>query len=130
MNTALLRRLSLLAAVVLAGCSQYSFHTNMDKENFTNYFKPGSVALVDKAQLDDLNYVVLGTVEGNSCQEDDRQPVPSAADARTEARRRTADMGGNALQLSQCLELGATPGCKASITCYGQALKVKEPAKS
>lgn len=130
MNTALLRRLSLLATVILAGCSQYSFHTNLDKENFTNYFKPGTVTLIDKAQLDDLNYVVLGTVEGNACQENDLQAAPSAGDARTEARRRTADMGGNALLISQCLELGATPGCKASITCYGQAMKVKEPAKS
>ena len=46
---------------------------------------------------------------------------------RTEARRRTADLGGNALVLSQCLELQQTPGCLASITCYGQALKIHEP---
>ncbi|MFB0955320.1 MAG: exopolysaccharide biosynthesis protein, partial [Aeromonadaceae bacterium] len=87
----------LLAATLLTGCSGYSFHTNLDKENFTEYFKPGSVALVDKAQLAELDYQILGTVEGVSCQEDNSQPVPVIGDARTEARTRTADLGGNAL---------------------------------
>ena len=117
----------LLAATLLTGCSGYSFHTNLDKENFTEYFKPGSVALVDKAQLAELDYQILGTVEGVSCQEDNSQPVPVIGDARTEARTRTADLGGNALLISKCIELQQTPGCQASITCYGQALKVAEP---
>lgn len=117
----------LLAATLLTGCSGYSFHTNLDKENFTEYFKPGSVTLIDKAQMAKLDYQVLGTVEGTSCQEEANQPVPVIGDARTEARRRTADLGGNALVLSQCLELQQTPGCLASITCYGQAMLVREP---
>ena len=117
----------LLAATLLTGCSGYSFPTNLDKENFTEYFKPGSVALVDKAQLAELDYQILGTVEGVSCQEDNSQPVPVIGDARTEARTRTADLGGNALLISKCIELQQTPGCQASITCYGQALKVAEP---
>ena len=53
--------------------------------------------------------------------------VPVIGDARTEARTRTADLGGNALLISKCIELQQTPGCQASITCYGQALKVAEP---
>ncbi len=118
---------ALLLSLLLAGCSNYSFHTNLDKENFTEYFKPGTVTLVDKEQLDTLQYQVLGTVEGESCQEDDTQAVPIIGDARTEARVRTADLGGNGLLISKCIELGQTPGCKASITCYGQALKIAEP---
>ncbi|MGL4750939.1 MAG: Rcs stress response system protein RcsF [Aeromonadaceae bacterium] len=117
----------LVLPLLLASCSNYSFHTNLDKENFTEYFKPGSVTLIDKAQMAKLDYQVLGTVEGTSCQEEANQPVPVIGDARTEARRRTADLGGNALVLSQCLELQQTPGCLASITCYGQALKIHEP---
>ena len=61
------------------------FHTNLDKENFTEYFKPGTVTLVEKEQLDSLQYQILGTVEGNSCQEDNTQPVPVIGDARTDA---------------------------------------------
>lgn len=117
----------LLAAILITGCSGYSFHTNLDKENFTEYFKPGSVTLVDQEQLATLDYQILGTVEGISCQEDEHQPVPVIGDARTEARIRTADMGGNGLLISKCIELQQTPGCQASITCYGQALKVAEP---
>ena len=40
----------LVLPLLLASCSNYSFHTNLDKENFTEYFKPGSVTLIDKAQ--------------------------------------------------------------------------------
>ena len=82
-----------LSLVLLTGCSMFSFHTNIDKENFTEYFKPGTVALVEKAQLEDLNYEVLGTVEAESCQADADQPVPNLGDARTQARRKVADMG-------------------------------------
>ena len=85
------------------------------------------MTLVEKEQLDSLQYQILGTVEGNSCQEDNTQPVPVIGDARTDARVRTADLGGNALLISKCIELGQTPGCQASITCYGQALKIAEP---
>lgn len=122
------RTLATLALpLLLASCSNYSFHTNLDKENFTEYFKPGTVTVVDKAELEQLDYQVLGTVEGTSCQEQANQAVPVLGDARTDARRRTADLGGNALVLSQCLELQQTPGCLASITCYGQAMIVREP---
>ena len=116
-----------LLMTMLSGCSLFQVHTNLDKENFTEYFKPGTVTLVDKEQLDSLQYQILGTVEGNSCQEDNTQPVPVIGDARTDARVRTADLGGNALLISKCIELGQTPGCQASITCYGQALKIAEP---
>ena len=49
MSTGLVMKFSaLLLTLILAGCSTYSFHTNLDKENFTEYFKPGTVTLVDK----------------------------------------------------------------------------------
>lgn len=117
-----------LSLVLLTGCSLFSFHTNIDKENFTEYFKPGTVALVEKAQLEDLNYEVLGTVEAESCQADADQPVPNLGDARTQARRRVADMGGNALVMGKCVTLEQTADCLSSLLCYGQALKVAEPA--
>ena len=49
--------------------------------------------------------------------------------ARTEARTRTADLGGNGLLISKCLTLENTPGCVSSVVCYGQALKIAEPKK-
>ncbi|WP_409420562.1 Rcs stress response system protein RcsF [Pseudaeromonas sp. ZJS20] len=118
-----------LSLVLLTGCSMFSFHTNIDKENFTEYFKPGTVALVEKAQLEDLNYEVLGTVEAESCQADADQPVPNLGDARTQARRKVADMGGNGLLMGKCVTLEQTADCLSSLLCYGQALKVAEPAQ-
>ncbi|MGL4204979.1 MAG: Rcs stress response system protein RcsF [Aeromonadaceae bacterium] len=117
----------LLATLMLSGCSGYSFHTNLDKENFTNYFKPGSVALVTDEQIADLNYLVLGTVEGNACQQDENQPAPTEGDARTDGRIKVADMGGNGVLFSKCVTLDNTPGCLSSVVCYGQALKVAPP---
>lgn len=119
----------LLLLGLSAGCSNYSFHSNLDKKNFTEYFKPSSVRLVEKSDLDDLNYLILGTVEGNSCQEDANQAPPSMGEARTSARERAADMSGNALLISKCIELGKTPGCVASVTCYGQAIKISDADK-
>lgn len=31
-----------LLMTMLSGCSLFQVHTNLDKENFTEYFKPGS----------------------------------------------------------------------------------------
>ena len=127
--TSTLRASSLFALAWLAGCSGYSFHTNLDKENFTEYFKPGTVNLVSEQDLADLDYRILGTVEGNSCQEEARNAAPTEGDARTDARIKTADLGGNGLLISKCLTLQNTPGCVSSVVCYGQALKVAEPKK-
>lgn len=109
----------------LSGCSLFNVHTNLDKENFTEYFKPSSVEIMEKNQLTDLNTVMLGTVEGESCQADDTQPQPNKTDAVTAMRRKVADMGGNTLVLGKCAEMPATTNCKASLVCFGQGYKVQ-----
>lgn len=38
-----------LMLTMLSGCSLFQVNTNLDKENFTEYFKPSSVAVMDKA---------------------------------------------------------------------------------
>ena len=74
----------------------------------------------------DLNDLYLGTVEGESCQADANQAVPNAGEARTLARRRVADMGGNGVSFDKCAEFSDVPGCLKQVICYGQALKVAE----
>lgn len=122
-----MRPLILILPLLVSGCANYAFNSNLDKKNFDTYFKPGSVEVYTQDQLSDLNYLYLGTVEGQSCQEASNQPVPSAGDARTEARRKAADMGGNGVVFDRCNETTGTPGCLQQIVCYGQALKVAEP---
>ena len=86
--------LSVLTLSLLTGCSLFDVHTNLDKENFTEYFKPSSVEIIEKDKLVDLNVLPLGTVEGESCQADDTQPQPNKTEAVTQMRRQVADMGG------------------------------------
>ena len=57
---------------------------------------------------------------GESCQADANQPVPNAGEARTLARRRAADMGGNGVTIDKCAEFSDTPGCLKQVICYGQ----------
>jgi RcsF protein len=115
-----------LLMTLLSGCSLFQVHTNLDKENFTEYFKPGSVNVLDKAQILDANATSIGTVEGESCQSKDIQAPPNISDAQTDARRKVADKGGNAVVFGKCISMPATTECVASMVCYGQAYKVKD----
>ncbi|MGL5661057.1 MAG: Rcs stress response system protein RcsF [Aeromonas sp.] len=121
-----MKRLILIMPLIASGCANYGFHSNLDKKNFSDYFKPSSVHVYQQDELADLNYLSLGTVEGESCQIDAHQAIPNASEARTLVRRRAADMGGNGVVINKCAELNETPGCLKQVICYGQALKVAE----
>lgn len=122
----MMKRLILIMPLIASGCANYAFNSNLDKENFDDYFKPGSVQIYQQDELAGLNYLYLGTIEGESCQSDANQPRPNAGDARTQARRRAADMGANGVTIDKCAELSDTPGCLKQVICYGQALKVAQ----
>lgn len=103
-----MKRLILMMPLIASGCADFAFNSNLDKENFDEYFKPGSVRIYEQSELADLNYLYLGTVEGESCQSDANQAVPNAGEARTLARRRVADMGATA---------SASTSAPSSATC-------------
>ena len=71
-----MKRLILMMPLIASGCANYAFNSNLDKENFDEYFKPGSVRIYEQDELADLNYLYLGTIEGESCQADANQAVP------------------------------------------------------
>ena len=118
--------LTALMLTLLSGCSLFQVNTNLDKKNFTEYFKPSSVAVMDKTQVLDVDAKPIGTVEGESCQTDDTQPIPNITDAQTSARKKVADMGGNAVEFSKCAPVPASSECIARLVCYGQAYQVKD----
>lgn len=60
-----MKRLILMMPLIASGCADFAFNSNLDKENFDEYFKPGSVRIYEQSELADLNYLYLGTVEGN-----------------------------------------------------------------
>ena len=94
-----MRAFIFLAPLLLSGCSNYTFNSNVDKEIFDQYFKPSQVTVYDKAQLEKMNYIHLTTVEGSVCQQASNEPKPTLADARTQARLAAADAGANGIGL-------------------------------
>ncbi|WP_406666682.1 Rcs stress response system protein RcsF [Gallaecimonas sp. GXIMD1310] len=122
-------RAAVLLPLLLTGCaSQYAVHTNLDKENFSHYFAPSGVKLVTADSLAGQSYQVLAMVSGDSCQQQPNLPPANASDARTDARRKAAKLGANALLVRQCLTLSgddAAPGCITQVVCQGQALRIQ-----
>ncbi|MDY6322053.1 MAG: Rcs stress response system protein RcsF [Succinivibrio sp.] len=114
------------AAFALAGCSGYSVHTNLDPDNFREYFKPSGAQSVTDEDLQGRAYKVIGQVTGLSCKAGEYDPAPTEADARTKARLKAVDLGANAVKFGRCVRLENTPACLVSVTCYGDALVVQE----
>ena len=115
-----------LLAVALSGCAGWGFNSNVSPDGIKDYYKGDSVRLYSKAELEGVNYVTLGSVEGEACQITADEAPPKEADARASVRRRAADMGANGLLLDRCIRFDDMPGCIEQVLCSGQALKVAE----
>lgn len=115
-----------LLAVALSGCANWGFDSNVSPEGIKDYYKGDDVALYTKAELDGVNYVTLGSIEGEACQIETKDAPPKEADARASIGRRAADMGANGLLLDRCIRFDEMPGCIEQVLCSGQAIKVAE----
>ncbi|WP_169303165.1 Rcs stress response system protein RcsF [Thalassotalea mangrovi] len=103
--------------------------TNLDQENFDEYFSAGSVEVF--ASTNDLPGPAkfIGMVEGESCQMKASDAPVSAADARTEARKKAASMQANAVVFTSCVDIDE-PQCNQLLVCYGKAYQlVNEPGQ-
>lgn len=122
---------SLLIVSALTACADsYTVSTNLDKENFVEYFKPGQVTIIEREQLEKYNYLEIGVVEGEACQEKAHYAEPTDVEARTDARRKAADMGANAIVFQQCMMTEpSNDSCYKVKLCYGRAIKVTNPDK-
>lgn len=120
----------LFAALFVTGCAKINdISTNLDRENFQNYFSPTKVKIVASEKEFAGKYKFLGLVEGESCQEKAHHAVPNEIDARTEARGKAYKLEANAIIFSQCVmieEDKASKYCVASTVCYGRAYKVEQ----
>ncbi|MFM2482441.1 Rcs stress response system protein RcsF [Celerinatantimonas sp. YJH-8] len=113
------------ASVLLSGCSLYPFHSNVDKENFKEYFKTSKIQVLTKEQLLEHHYQVLGTLEGHACQEKDNQPPADKKQAQVDLIRQAADMPqANAVVFSTCASYPADNVCYSSVSCYGKVVQV------
>lgn len=112
----------------LASCAQnYSVSTNLDKENFSDYFSPGEVKIYQDSSEFNGRYRSLGLVEGESCQLQQHHAKPSEIDARTLARKKAYKQQANAIIFSGCAEI-ESQNCVSQIVCYGHMYQVENSA--
>ncbi|WP_413700355.1 Rcs stress response system protein RcsF [Psychromonas sp. KJ10-10] len=116
----------LLTALFLTGCSHYQFSSNLDKKNFDDYFKPSQVSIYSKSELQNLNYKLLGAVEGSSCQQDSKDIPADMKEAKTNARINVANMNANGIVFQSCVDFEADQTCLSNVICYGRAIDVLE----
>lgn len=117
------------AILILSGCAKIStFSTNLDGENFKNYFSPTEVKIVKSEAEFSGKFRFLGLVEGESCQQKAHHEQPNEIDARTQARRNAYKLKANAVIFSQCVLIAddqASKQCIASKICYARAFQVE-----
>lgn len=113
-----------LFSLLTTACSHFNYSTNLDKENFDEYFKPSQVIIYQKSELAGLDYHVISAVDGSSCQQKENGIPANERDARTKARLNAADMGANGVTFQTCLTIKPDKACITNIICYGRALDV------
>jgi len=109
----------------LSACSNYKFSSNLDKKNIEEYFIPSSVKIYEKDQLPEMEYKVLGAVQGSSCQIKENDLPADIKDARTKARINAAALKANGVVFQTCINFEPDNSCISNIICYGRALKVE-----
>jgi RcsF protein len=114
-------------SLLISACSNFDFSTNLDKENFDEYFKPSQVTVYEKSQLEDLDYLFIRAVEGSSCQEQKNDRPADIKVARTNARIHAANINANGIVFQSCISFPEDKICITNIICYAQALDVLLP---
>lgn len=109
---------------LLSGCTWFSFSTNVDPENFREYFKASGVSEITRAQMASLDaYDDLGMVESSDCMETEDDAAPSKGVAMKTLLEQASDKGADAVAGAKCVTVTDTLKCKEEITCYAQAIK-------
>jgi RcsF protein len=115
----------LFFSIVLASCSsQYQVSTNLDKENFQQYFAPSSVEIFKSEQDFGSPYQFIGAVEGQDCQIKAHLAAPNEITARTHARTQAFEKKANAIIFTGCALIEddkSSKQCINTLVCYGKA---------
>ena len=120
----------LLLTILLSGCSTYPLQTNLDKDNFTDYFAVSDVDYYTTSSLQRSHVEQLGLVEGESCQTADNLPPAEEQQAKIAAKRQAAALNANGIIIRSCIAPPASKACLSSYLCYGDAIKVTPLASS
>jgi len=106
-------------------CSlNYQVTTNLDKENFQQYYAPTSVKIYQSEQEFDSAYQFIGAVEGQDCQSKAHLASPDEIIARTRARAQAFEKNANAVIFTGCALISddkSSKQCISTLVCYGKA---------
>lgn len=117
---------AVVSALACTACSDMAFESNLDPQNFVEYAKPASVDVYTEQSILDHRYHSLGMVSGLACQETPDDYIALPEDARTDAKIKVANMGGNGIVFGRCVRLEKTKACNVSVTCYGEGFIVDD----
>lgn len=119
--------ISIVSTFFMTSCAKISsVSTNLDQENFTQYFSPGEVEIYQDESEFKVRSKMLGMVEGQACQIKAHHALPDSIDARTEARRNAYQLGANAIVFSGCADIETSQVCHAAMVCYGKAYYLEQ----
>tara|TARA_R110001583_G_C5603795_1_gene404738 strand:- start:685 stop:1110 length:426 start_codon:yes stop_codon:yes gene_type:complete len=129
-----------LTATFIASCSNNYVSTNLDKENFSDYFSASNVKIYKSEQDINARYQFIGSVEGQDCQIKAHHALPDEVNARTQARQQAFDIKANAVVFSSCALLSQeqlaqlshsndAQQCHAIVICYAKAYAVESKSK-
>lgn len=128
MKKALLIRSALIAATfVLSACSSsqdYQVKSNLNPHTIKEYFKTSGIKVMNPRQLLTHNYKVIGTIEGDSCQEQSNQPPADMAHAKVDILNKAANRHADAVVFARCVSFPADNVCLSSVSCYAKAVKL------
>lgn len=116
--------LTMLLFTLCCSCSStVDVETNLDKENFDQYFSVGSVQIYNSEDEFTGASNFVGVVEGEHCRVKENGVPANAGDARTDARTKAAALNANAVVFTSCT-LIEDPQCIEVMVCYGKAYQV------
>lgn len=117
--------------LMISCSSQYHPSSNLDPDNFEQYFSVGKVSIYDTVKLLPEDRQLVGIVTGEDCQAKPHLAAPDPVRARTDARRKAYKLNANAIVFSQCItitpENNGPHSCYKEVLCHGQAYQVITP---
>jgi len=125
--------------VLLSSCAHlsknYTVSTNIDGENFKEYFSASRVTVFKNEKEIPSPYKLLGLVEGEDCKVKHHHAAPTKVIAKQTTKTNAFNKGANGIIFTSCTLLdsqkfekqngiqSAGKQCLASFVCYGKAYK-------
>lgn len=120
---------------MLCACSNNFVTTNLDKNNFTEYFSASEVKIYQSGQEINARHQFIGLVEGQDCQVKSHHAAPDEINARSQARRQAFEQQANGVVFTGCALLNQqqlaklnsnndAQQCHAIVICYAKAFAV------